>query len=177
MKPPAHIPHLIHSTTLTSALTSPRLFPRDLLRRKSTARPVGTSLNLNPSTGSGRRLNLNLNLNLNLKLFMYSIIQLFPNLPRSIRRDPPRCKAPARPAGTSLNLNLILNLILNLNLMSLVYSIIHVFYYSCILLFNYSPTSPARPTGTSLNLNLNLQSFAYSIIHVLCYSIIPSPQP
>jgi len=80
MKPPAHIPHLIHSTTLTSALTSPRLFPRDLLRRKSTARPVGTSLNL--------------------------------------------------------------NLILILNLMSLVYSIIHVFYYSCI-----PQTPPLDPAG------------------------------
>jgi len=84
---------------------------------------------------------------------MYSIIQLFPNLPRSIQRDLPRCKTPARPAGTSLNLNLILNLILNLNLMSLVYSIIHVFYYSCILLF------------------------MYSIIHVFYYSIIPQPPP
>jgi hypothetical protein len=82
MKPPAHIPHLIHSTTLTSALTSPRLFPRDLLRRKSTARPVGTSLNLN----------LILNLNLNLKLFMYSIIHVFYY---SIIPQPP----PLDPAG------------------------------------------------------------------------------
>jgi len=102
------------------------------------------------------RVSLNpLTLHSCIQLFMYYFILLFSSSPppdparpaalqnpRPIRRDLPRCKAPARPAGTSLNLNLILNLILNLNLMSLVYSIIHVFYYSII-----PQTPPLDPAG------------------------------
>ena len=101
-----------------AALQNPRPIRRDLPRCKAPARPAGTSLNLTllsltctafPPAG-GLRGALNLTLHSCIQLFMYSCIHVFyysHPLPRPIRRDLPRCKAPARPAGTSLNLTLL----------------------------------------------------------------------
>jgi hypothetical protein len=157
--PPPDPPELRSTSTSTSTSTltsSPPLDPAGPATLHPPARPAGTSLNLNPSTlrpfgrlrgvqlrgvqahirqahcGQGDAVTSSHWCN---QLFMYSIIHVFyysiiPQPPPLDPAGPATLQTPARPAGTSLNLNLTLNL-----------NLIPVNFATCQILFIFFPTT------------------------------------